>query len=107
MGLDEYPCLRDDPQNKGVCPIADCAPELLPSNQLAVDLYFQAQGCAEIVVGKSKTYSYFKPSEVESLMRMRDIKPVEWDDILKRIVHLQDIHNSVRPSRAVPTRRRR
>jgi hypothetical protein len=88
-----------DTEPDGLCPVKDKAPRLLPANELVYGLYKQAQTSAEYVQGRRRTLAYLKPTEVEALMSIRDIKPEKREETLNRLFILQDLENEMRPAR--------
>ena len=72
---------------------------ILPANKQIVNIYNDVLGSAEHVEGKDKTHLYLKPTEIESLLRMRRIPTIEWAEMLTRLFSLQDLANHFRLSR--------
>lgn len=85
-----------------ICPVIVAQKKLFPENKKIVDVYYQAQGSSSQVDGKDKTYSYLKPTEIESLMRIHNIPKAECDEVLTRLFILQDIANDRRLRRKKP-----
>lgn len=81
----------------GLCPIADKAPVLLPANQLANQIFVQAQYSAQQVAAEDKTYMYLRITDIESLMRMYDVEPGDRISLLDKVQTLQNISNNKRP----------
>ena len=94
--------MREDEGANGLCPIADNSPGLCPENTIVVSIFNVAQPSAEQVEAEDKTYIYFRPSEIESLMRIYAVPKIEWPSVLDRVQVLQDIANNQRPRRPKP-----
>ena len=101
-GDPEASCLRDEPSNNGICPIADKAPRLLPTNFLAVEIFQQIQGACIQVAADKKDVFYIPPTEAEALMRIHELPEDAWLPMMKKLLVLQDIGNDNRPSRPKP-----
>lgn len=103
-------CYRDDPINKGRCPVADVNRRLIPPNDKVVNIYNQATGSSRQVnsetAGRTKSHLYLRPVEIEALMRMYRITEDKRAEILNRVFILQDIANDLRPSRSKPRKKR-
>lgn len=94
-GVDGVTCLRSASPD-GLCLVADLAPVLLSSNQLAVQIYHESQGSANQITGDDKTRLYVKPTEVEALMRVHGITEDSRPGLLTKVFLLQDIANRTR-----------
>ena len=88
-------CMRDSSED-GECPVLDKGVKLFPENELVVSLFNECQGSGVQIEGKDKHYIYIKPTEVESLLRMRNVPFEEWNDMMTGIFTLQDISNHLR-----------
>jgi len=95
-------CFGDDPKNNGICPIFESIPILDESNTEALDVFYAVVCSAEQVEGKDKNYVFIKPSEIESVCRMKQISLDERELILTRVFILQDISNRLRSARPKP-----
>jgi len=94
-----------DANPDGICDYADRHPLLSGINFLAVDLYYQALGTAEIISAKRKDFKYVKPSELESLMNFYQIPADDRPEMLAKISLIQEIDNERRPIRPKPKSR--
>ena len=94
--------MRDEPSNNGICPIADKAPLLLPTNHLAVEIFDQVQGSCIQVAAEEKMYVYVPPTEAEALMRIHELPKEEWLPTMRKLLALQDIGNKNRLPRPKP-----
>lgn len=99
-------CLREHPQYKGRCPIADDGPILDSENGNIVEIYYEAVGSANQVVAEDKTHVYLRPTEIEALMNLHQVESDRRGDVLKGILALQDIANRHRRARPKPKRKR-
>ena len=110
------PCFREEPVNKGRCPVADDAPDLAPEHDVAVDIFIDLLRTAETVDGKRKVTSYIRANEYRSLCDIYDVTKGEALRVWKQILVLEKAWNDTRPiktgksgggsSRARPRRRR-
>lgn len=99
-----------DTSPDGKCPVFDKGVVIFPENQLVVNVFKEAQGSGVQIDAKDKNYIYIKPTEVESLLRIRQIDPDEWGDVMNGVFVLQNISNNLRPKKKKPkkvSRRRR
>ena len=93
-----------DTNEDGICDYADKHPILDEDNSLSVDIFYQASGTAETISGQNKDFKYVKPSEVESLMNMYEVPIDERQEMMVKVLTLQDIDNLYRPNRPKPKR---
>lgn len=111
MKEDGARCMRDEPQNKGRCPVADTDRSLIPPNDLVVTIYNQAAGSSKQVntnvVNRTKTYLYLRPADIESLMKINRISEDKMPEIMRRVIMIQDIANNLRPSKSSKKGKRR
>lgn len=91
--------MRDDPANKGRCPIEDDGPVLFPSNQIAVDVFQGCRPSARQVAAEDKTYYYLRPADIEALFRVHAIPLDDQPALLSKVFLLQDEANRQSPQR--------
>ncbi|KKL91582.1 hypothetical protein LCGC14_1893250 [marine sediment metagenome] len=91
--------MRDEPKNKGRCPIEDDGPVLFSSNQIAVDIFQECRPSAKQVGAEDKTYFYLHPADIEALFRVHAIPLDEQPRLLSKVFLLQDEANRRSPQR--------
>lgn len=89
--------MQDLTENKGVCPVRDTMPDLLPENELVAEIYFSARASSVQVSASDKTYFYIRPEAIESMMRIFEVPEEDRPSMLRKIFSLQDLANKLRP----------
>lgn len=79
--------------------MADKAPILYGSNEMAVRFFQLAEKCGKDREEKDKARVYLKVTEIESLFRVHGLPREEWSEMLDKVLVLQDTANDTRPRR--------
>ena len=102
--------MSEIPEYNGKCPVADNddEPELVPENDIIVELYNLACETAKTASieknGYVKVYSYIKPPELKALMDMSLVEIKDRPRIMKGIFLMQELANTQRRAEKIKTK---
>jgi len=92
-------CLRHDPLNKGKCPVADGAPQLMEENDVAIELFNELVQSAQRFDGEKKVLLFIRPTDAEACFRLHGVPESELELMQTKIMVLQNMTNKVRVER--------
>ena len=92
-------CFRDSKHHGGICPIADADLGLWECNKLAYEIYAKSQYSGVQVQTDQKTLIYVHGGDIRAYMDIYGVPMEDREAILEKIMIVQDIANSKRPTR--------